>query len=72
VAEIQHSELGNLKTLFSPPRLSLTPADLTRAPPVLGQHTREILVELGYSDEEVEALLKEGAVRGPGSGKRLE
>ncbi len=48
-----------------PVKLSRTPGDPTRAPgPGLGEHTRAVLAEAGYSAEEIDALLEAGAVAG--------
>ena len=46
----------------SPLRLSATPPVLRRAPPALGQHTDEVLGELGLSAAEIEALRAQGVV----------
>ncbi|MBV9335990.1 MAG: CoA transferase [Solirubrobacterales bacterium] len=55
-----------VRLLGVPVKLSRTPGDPARAPgPGLGQHTREVLGEAGYSSAEVEALLDSGAVAGP-------
>jgi crotonobetainyl-CoA:carnitine CoA-transferase CaiB-like acyl-CoA transferase len=63
VAEIDHPVAGMLKTLGSPIKLSSQPASIRRPPPVLGQHTDEILAEAGYIAAEVAALREAGAVR---------
>jgi formyl-CoA transferase len=55
-----------VKLLGLPFKLSRTPGDPSRAPgPGLGQHTREVLAEGGYTSAEVDALLESGAVAGP-------
>ncbi len=55
-----------VKLLGLPFKLSRTPGDPARAPgPGLGEHTREVLGEAGYTDAEVDALLESGAVAGP-------
>jgi crotonobetainyl-CoA:carnitine CoA-transferase CaiB-like acyl-CoA transferase len=55
-----------VRLLGLPFKLSRTPGDPTRAPgPLLGEHTRDVLVAAGYSAAEVDALLESGAVAGP-------
>jgi len=62
VVEQPHPTAGTLRTLASPLRLSDTPATYRRHPPLLGEHTEEVLGELGYSAEEIGRLREEGAV----------
>jgi crotonobetainyl-CoA:carnitine CoA-transferase CaiB-like acyl-CoA transferase len=51
-----------VRQLGVPIKLSRTPGDPNRRPgPALGEHTREVLADLGYSDEEIAALLASGA-----------
>ncbi|MBV9808143.1 MAG: CoA transferase [Solirubrobacterales bacterium] len=55
-----------VRLLGVPVKLSRTPGDPGRAPgPGLGQHTREVLAEAGYSSAEIDVLLESGAVAGP-------
>jgi alpha-methylacyl-CoA racemase len=55
-----------VRLLGAPFKLSRTPADPVRAPgPGLGEHTRQVLAEVGYPPGEIEALLESGAVAGP-------
>jgi crotonobetainyl-CoA:carnitine CoA-transferase CaiB-like acyl-CoA transferase len=51
-----------LPLVGSPIRLSATPVESPRAPPLLGQHTDDVLREAGYSDDEVAALRARGAI----------
>jgi alpha-methylacyl-CoA racemase len=47
------------------PRFSATPSDIRTAPPKIGQHTRQILLERGYSNSAIERLLEEGVAATP-------
>ena len=63
VVEVEHSRLGSVKTLGFPVKFSKNPAVISRGAPVLGEHTREILDELGYSEEEILELQGKGIIR---------
>jgi len=54
--------LGPVRVVGSPIKVDGEPVDALDPPPLLGQHTVEVLKELGYSDEEMEKLIGEGAV----------
>ena len=62
VIEVDHPRAGRTRALGMPVKLSETRADLSRPAPLLGQHSREILDDLGYSAAEIEALERGGAV----------
>jgi crotonobetainyl-CoA:carnitine CoA-transferase CaiB-like acyl-CoA transferase len=53
VVEIDHPALGRLRTPGSPIKMSETPVIVRERAPLLGEHTREVLKEAGYSDEEI-------------------
>jgi crotonobetainyl-CoA:carnitine CoA-transferase CaiB-like acyl-CoA transferase len=59
VAEVAHARLGRVRTLGSPIKLS---GELSKEPgrgaPILGEHTREVLLEHGLTEDEVGALLE--------------
>jgi formyl-CoA transferase len=61
-APVQHPELGELNLLNQPVKLSRTPAHLKTASPLRGEHTQEILSELGLSKEQIEHMIKTGVV----------
>ena len=63
VMEAPHPTAGKVKLVRSPMRLSATPADTDVAPPLLGQHTEQVLKEvLGSSDADIAALRSKGIV----------
>ncbi|MEJ2789283.1 MULTISPECIES: CaiB/BaiF CoA-transferase family protein [unclassified Pseudoxanthomonas] len=62
VVEVPHPHAGTLPLVGSPIKLSVTPVQPSRAPPMLGQHTDNVLREAGYSDDEVAALRARGAI----------
>ena len=62
VTKAQHTKLGPVKTLGTPVKFSATPGGVTRGAPLLGEHTREVLAEYGYGDEEIDALICDGVV----------
>ena len=61
VVEVDHPERGRFKTVGCPLRLSDSPVEVL-SPPLLGQHTAEILGSLGYRPEEIEEFRGAGAV----------
>ncbi len=62
VVDVEHSNLGRTKALGSPVKFSRTPTKINRGAPLLGEHTREILGEYGYSNSDIEALADAGDV----------
>ena len=57
VVEIDHPTLGRVRTPGSPVKMSETPAVVGRRAPLLGEHTREVLREAGFTDEEMREVL---------------
>lgn len=55
-ASIDHPTLGPMPLIGLPYKLSGTPASIRRAPPLLGEHSAEILSELGYDAAAIAAL----------------
>src|SRR3984885_10487681 len=68
VVETEHHQAGRLRQARPAARFSATPASIRRGGPALGEHTAEILAELGYSDAEIAALRPTGIDAGVGAG----
>jgi crotonobetainyl-CoA:carnitine CoA-transferase CaiB-like acyl-CoA transferase len=65
VAEFDHPRVGNIAVPSSPLHLERTPPEMRLPPPQLGQHTREVLSSvLGLSDQALDTLERDGAIRG--------
>ena len=56
VQEVADPKLGKIKVLGPVAKLSATPATVRTAPPRLGEHSNEVLAELGYSPAQIEQL----------------
>jgi crotonobetainyl-CoA:carnitine CoA-transferase CaiB-like acyl-CoA transferase len=54
------------KALGCPIHFSATPTQITRPAPLLGEHTREVLREHGYADNDIEGFIAAGVVEAAG------
>jgi crotonobetainyl-CoA:carnitine CoA-transferase CaiB-like acyl-CoA transferase len=61
IVSFEHPKVGEFRTIGPPIRFSRTPCEIRR-PPVLGEHGRAILQEMGFGDVEIDLLQKEGVV----------
>jgi crotonobetainyl-CoA:carnitine CoA-transferase CaiB-like acyl-CoA transferase len=62
VVELEHPEAGMLKMAGIPYELSETPASIRLAPPTLGQHTDEVLREIGRTEDDIRRLRESGVI----------
>ena len=63
VTEIDHPACGPIKMVNTPVKYSYSEPGIRSAPPLLGQHTNEILQELlGMSDSHIDLLREKGVV----------
>jgi crotonobetainyl-CoA:carnitine CoA-transferase CaiB-like acyl-CoA transferase len=69
--QVQHNDLlttverpngGPIRVVGMPVRFSATPGSVRSGPPSVGQHTDEVLASVGFSEEEIEAMRRDGAV----------
>lgn len=61
-SDVEHPEAGKVKYVTTPVKFSQNPAAIKTASPELGQHTEEILLELGYSWDDIVELKDQGAI----------
>jgi len=62
IAEVEHPVAGRVRAPGIPVRMDGTPPSVRLHPPLLGEHTHEVLSELGFDDAEIRTLRKQGAV----------
>src|SRR5829696_5596806 len=72
VVSYEQPEMGEVKQLGFPIKLSRTPASIELPAPALGEHTEELLAEAGYSKEGIQALEESGAAKGPDTATKQE
>ncbi len=63
VPALDHPVAGKVQTIGLPIKFSATPGGVKHAAPVFGQHTRDVLTEVGYTSSEIDTLLASGAAK---------
>jgi crotonobetainyl-CoA:carnitine CoA-transferase CaiB-like acyl-CoA transferase len=63
--DVPHATFGPIRQVGIPIKLSATPGAIRSNAPVPGQHTDEILGQLGYSPADIARLRDAGVVNGP-------
>jgi formyl-CoA transferase len=62
IVQLAHPTLGAVQSLATPIHMSQTPLCYEQHPPMLGEHSTDILRELGYSAEQAETLRANGVI----------
>ncbi|MEH7402168.1 MULTISPECIES: CaiB/BaiF CoA transferase family protein [Bacillaceae] len=62
VLEVKHPFINDLKLVGSPLKLSKTPVEVVRHPPLHGEHTEEVMSKLGYSQLEIEEMKRNNTI----------
>jgi crotonobetainyl-CoA:carnitine CoA-transferase CaiB-like acyl-CoA transferase len=62
IDRLQFDDFGEVRQARHPARFDKTPARVQRPAPRLGEHGREVLTAIGYSESDIDALVKAGAV----------
>jgi formyl-CoA transferase len=60
--EVEHPKMGKMKLIGNAVDMSRTPPSIDRPPPMLGEHTDEILTALGYDGQAIADLRAKGAI----------
>src|SRR5262249_2749386 len=61
IVEVDHPKRGKYLTVGNPIKLSDSPTEVRRSP-LLGEHTQEVLLELGVSEAEIQAMRSEQVI----------
>jgi crotonobetainyl-CoA:carnitine CoA-transferase CaiB-like acyl-CoA transferase len=67
IVETLHPTAGPVKAIGLPIKFSDTPGRVSRAAPLFGQDTREVLREYGFADAEIDELTAQGTIQMPDS-----
>ena len=62
LTEVPHTSLGKMQVTGIPIKFSETQGSIERPAPVLGEHTSEVILEMGYSEDDIARLRDEGAI----------
>ena len=65
IVDLPHAKIPELQVVGVPIKLSDTPGRIASPSPMLGQHTKDVLREIGLDDRELDELAEKGVIRGP-------
>lgn len=63
IVDVDHPEIGSYKATGIPVEFSKTPGEIESPPPGLGEHTDDVLAELGYDEQDIERLASDDVVK---------
>jgi crotonobetainyl-CoA:carnitine CoA-transferase CaiB-like acyl-CoA transferase len=66
IVSFDHPKVKKFRTIGPPMKFSRTPTSVKR-PPLLGEHSREILKEIGYADSDIDRLSRDGVIAQDGA-----
>ena len=72
IRTVMHPEAGRIRMAGLPLKFSDTPGDIHAPPPLLGQHSAEVLAGLGYDQDEIDKLIAENVIEIPNADKAAE
>jgi crotonobetainyl-CoA:carnitine CoA-transferase CaiB-like acyl-CoA transferase len=62
IGAYDHPKAGHVKVVAPAVKMGETPAEIARPAPMIGEHTREVLAEFGFSSEDIRGFLDGGGV----------
>ncbi len=62
VVETEHPVAGIVKTIGAPVKFHGSPGGVKRSAPLFGQHTREVLAQAGFTEDQIQSFVADGAV----------
>ena len=62
IVDVKNDKAGSFKGIGMPIKFSETKVEDTKQSPTFGQHTKQILLDFGFKDEEIDSLIKQGVV----------
>ena len=71
VVEYEHQHAGRLRQARPAARFEGTPTSIRQGAPLLGEHTYDLLAEVGYSDQDIDAMVK-AQILGAGGTEQVE
>ena len=63
IVDVKNKKAGSFKAIGMPIKFSDTKVEDTKESPVFGQHTKEILLQHGFSNEEIDALFNNQVIK---------